>query len=92
MANFGASRPRIAELDEKTNKYINAFKCGELVNTSVNPQYNTASLFGDNRKVEELRLLKQADVVLGVTTMPVKASNVMFGHKVKEDGSEVSNV
>ncbi len=92
MANFGASRPWIAELDEKTNKYINAFKCGELVNTSVNPQYNTASLFGDNRKVEELRLLKQADVVLGVTTMPVKASNVMFGHKVKEDGSEVSNV
>lgn len=91
MAYFGASRPWIAEFDSATNKYKNAFKCGELVNTSVNPQYNTASLFGDNRKVEEIRLFKAADVALGVTTMPSKASDVMFGHKVSEDGSEVSN-
>ncbi len=91
MANFGASRPWVAELDTTTGGYKNAFKCGELVNTSVNPQYNSASLFGDNRKVEEIRLFKTADITLGVTTMPSKASDVMFGHKVNEDGSELSN-
>lgn len=91
MANFGASMPWIAELDAETGAYKNAFKCGELVNTSVNPQYNTAPLYGDNRKVEEIRLFKTADVTLGVTTLPAKASNVMFGHKVSEDGSETSN-
>lgn len=91
MANFGASKPWIAELDGKTGKYKNAFKCGELVNTSINPQYNTASLYGDNRKVEEIRLFKAADITLGVTRIPVQAAEIMFGHKLLEDGSEVQN-
>lgn len=91
MANFGLSKPWVAELDTKTKKYKNAFKCGELVNTSVNPQYNTASLYGDNRKTEEIRRFKAADVTLGVTRLPLKAATVMFGHRVDDDGTEVSN-
>lgn len=91
MANFGASRPWIARLNGKTELYEKAFKCGELVNTSINPQYNTASLYGDNRKVEEIRLLKTADITLGVTRIPVQAAEIMFGHKLLEDGSEVLN-
>ena len=91
MANFGASKPWIAKLNGKTGLYEKAFKCGELVNTSINPQYNTASLYGDNRKVEEIRLLKTADITLGVTRIPVQAAEIMFGHKLLEDGSEVQN-
>ncbi len=91
MANFGASKPWIAKLNGKTGLYEKAFKCGELVNTSINPQYNTAALYGDNRKVEEIRLLKTADITLGVTRIPVQAAEIMFGHKLLEDGSEVMN-
>ena len=91
MANFGASKPWIAKLNGKTGLYEKAFKCGELVNTSINPQYNTASLYGDNRKVEEIRLLKTADITLGVTRIPMQAAEIMFGHKLLEDGSEVMN-
>lgn len=91
MANFGASKPWIARLDGKTGLYEKAFKCGELVNTSINPQYNTSSLYGDNRKVEEIRLLKTADITLGVTRIPVQAAEIMFGHKILDDGSEVLN-
>lgn len=90
MANFGLSHPWIAEWIKGT-EYANAFKCGELVDTQVNPQYNTASLHGDNRKTEEIRLFKSADVTLGVTRMPAQASQIMFGHKTNEDGSELSN-
>ena len=92
MANFGASKPWIAKWDEEMKKYKDAFKCGELVNTSINPQYNTASLHGDNRKVEEIRLFKTADITLGVTRIPVKAATIMFGHNLLEDGSEVQNI
>lgn len=91
MANFGASKPWIARLNGKTGAYESAFKCGELVNTSINPQYNTGSLYGDNRKVEEIRLFKTADITLGVTRIPVQAAEIMFGHKIMEDGSEVKN-
>lgn len=90
MANFGASKPWIAEWVKDT-EYANAFKCGELVNTSVNPQFNTTSLYGDNRKIEEIRLFKTADVTLGATRMPAQAAQIMFGHKTNEDGSELSN-
>lgn len=91
MANFGLSHPWIAEW-VREKQYKGAFRCGELVNTQVNPQYNTAALHGDNRKTEEIRKIKTADVTLGVTRLPVKASRVMFGHKVDEDGSELSNI
>lgn len=91
MPNFGASRPIIAELDTQTNRYKNAFRCGELINTSITPQYNTASLYGDNRKVEEIRLFKTADIAIGVTKLPVLAAKIMFGHRVDESGEEVSN-
>ena len=91
MANFGASKPWISKLNGQTGLYEKAFKCGEMVNTSVNPQYNTATLYGDNRKVEEVRMFKSADITLGVTRLPVQAAEIMFGHKILEDGSEVLN-
>lgn len=92
MANFGASKPWIAKWDEELKKYKEAFKCGELINTSINPQYNTVSLEGDNRKVEEIRLFKAADITLGVTRLPEQAAEIMFGHKILEDGSETQNI
>lgn len=91
MANFGLSMPWIAELDEKTNTYSNAFQCDELVNTSVNPQFNTATLFSNNRKRSEMRKLKTADVILGVAIMPKKAVEIMYGHKINAEGEELSN-
>lgn len=90
MANFGLSRPWIAQYVKKGN-YRNAFRCAEAVNTSVKPNYNEASLPGDNREVERINEFKNADVTMGVTRLPRIASKVMFGHDVSDDGTEISN-
>lgn len=90
MANFGISHPWVAEYVGK-GKYRDAFRCGEAVKTSVNPVYNEASLYGDNRKVESVKEFKEANVTLGVTRMPLVAGRMMFGHDVGTDGTETSN-
>ncbi len=87
MANFGLSLPIIAKLNPDTGKYSDMFKCGTAVNTSVVPNYATGTLWGDNRKVEDVREFKDATVNIEVTSMPVKAAEVLFGHKVAEDGT-----
>lgn len=85
MANYGLSRPWIAKLDPVTEKYSGAFKCGEAVNTSVSPEYNEATLRGDNKEVRRKKKFKSAAVNLGVTYLPAQAGKVMFGHDVSED-------
>lgn len=90
MANFGLSHPWVAEY-VRTGKYKDAFRCGEAVKTSVNPAYNEASLYGDNKKVESVKEFKEATVGLGVTRLPLIASRIMFGHDVSADGAETSN-
>lgn len=87
--NFGLSKPRIAKYnyDEAsgTVSYTQGFACGEAVNTAVTPAYAEASLYGDNKSVEELSEFSSAAVTLGVTRMPLVAANVLFGHAINED-------
>lgn len=87
MANFGLSLPTIAKLNTNTGKYSDRFKCGKATNTSVVPNYATGTLWADNRKAEDVKEFKDATVTLGVDSMPIKASDVVFGHKVNEDGT-----
>lgn len=94
MANFGLSHPIMAKLNVATGAYSDVFKCGKAINTSVTPNYNTAALFADNVQDEDIRELKNATVELGVNTLPIKAGEVLFGHKITkdEDEDEVSNI
>lgn len=90
MPNFGLSKPWIAQYVSKGH-YKNAFRCAEAVNTNVTPSYNEASLFGDNREVENVKEFKNASVALGVTRLPRIAAKIVFGHDVSDDGTETSN-
>ncbi len=91
MANFGLSRPIIARFDAEKGTYSDVMKCGRAVNTSVTPNYNEAHLNADNMQVDEIVEFKNATVELGVDTIPVKAGEIMLGHKIGEDGAETSN-
>ena len=91
MANFGLSHPIIAKLNAATGIYSDAIKCGKAINTSVTPNYNEASLYADNGEDENVKEFKNASVELGVTMVPTKAAEMIFGHKVAEDGTETSN-
>ena len=89
MPNFGLSKPWIARYNPDTNKYSNAFKCGKAINTAVTPNYNEATLHADNQPDEVVSEFKDANVTLGVNTMPLQAAPIMFGHTIKEDGTEI---
>lgn len=88
--NFGLSRPIIAKYaytpasgqDPATVTYSDAFQCGEAMNTTVTPNYAEGSLFGDDKKVDEIREFKDATVSMGTTIMPLKAYNVLYGHTI----------
>lgn len=87
MPNFGLSTPYIAQY-LTDGVYTNGFKCGKAVNTTVTPNYNEASCYGDNIEAEHVKEFKNAAVALGVTTLPLIAKKVCFGHKIDQDSSE----
>ncbi len=91
MANFGLSFPTIAKFNVETGKYSDVLKCGSAINTSVTPNYNEASLFADNRQKESVKEFKNANVELGVDTVPTRAVELLLGHKIEEDGTEISH-
>lgn len=86
MANFGLSLPIIAKLNTNTGTYSDMFQCGKAINTSVVPNYATGSLFADDKKAEDVKEFKDATVSLEVDSMPIKAAEVLFGHKVESNG------
>lgn len=96
--NFGLSKPIIAKYNydesDGTVSYSDLFQCGEAVNTTVTPNYANAKLYGDNKVVEEVNEFTNATLSLGVTKMPLKAANILFGHTIEDDTelTETSNV
>lgn len=91
MANFGLSKPTIAKLNVETGKYSDPFKCGHAINTSVTPNYQSGSLYGDNIQLEQVDEFSNAKVELGIDTLPIKAAEILFGHKITEDGDEINS-
>lgn len=95
MANFGLSNPWVApyqvSADGTQETYGTPIKAGEAVNTNANPKYVETKLHGDNKAVEVVKEYVSTDVTLGVTRIPVVMAEMMFGHKVTEKGTEVSN-
>ncbi len=94
--NYGFSKPYIAKYnyDESagTVSYTDGFTCGEGVNTSIAPAYANAKLYGDNKVCEEINEFVNAEITLGVTRMPLKAAEVLFGHTIDDtEGLETSN-
>jgi len=95
--NFGFSKPYIAKYNynESTGAvtYSDGFQVGEGVNTSVNPNYANAKLYGDNKCVDEVNEFISAAVSLGVTRMPLVAASMLFGHTIDDttEHTEISN-
>ena len=84
MAYIGLAKPFVATLTETPDgaTYSNGFAFGKAVSLDISPEYNEASLYGDNQQVENVKEFKQATITLGTTTIPKEAYNAMFGHAV----------
>lgn len=92
MAFFGLSHPIMAKLNVATGVYSDPFKCGKAINTSVTPNHNEVETYADNGLDESVKEFKNANVELGVNTIPKKAAEILFGHKIGEDGTETANI
>lgn len=82
MAYFGLSKPYIAKLGATEGTYTLGFKCGKAVAIEINPTSSEGKLYGDNVLAEYASEFKEAAVTLDVTTLPLEAANVLFGHTV----------
>lgn len=84
MAYIGLAKPVVATLTESggTASYSNGFAFGKAVSLDITPNYNEASLYGDNQQEESTKEFKNATVSLGITSIPVSAFSTMFGHAV----------
>ena len=83
MAQYGLSNPFIAKLGVE-GTYTLGFQCGKAVKTGIVPKYATAKLYADNIVAEQVDEFVEAAVTLGVSTLPVVAQTVLFGHEVAE--------
>ena len=83
---FGLSKliiaKRTVDAGTGTVSYSDAFQCGEAMKATITPNYVTGELYGDNRKVADISEFVDASVVLGSTTMPYQATQILFGHDV----------
>ncbi len=98
MAYIGLVKPTIARLSGEdmgrvdvtvAPKYIDGFTCGKAIGLDISPQYAEGSLYADDGKAEYDKEFKYADITLNTSTLPRKAHEIMFGHKVdtKENGT-----
>lgn len=92
MAYVGLAYIVMAQLESFSNgkpMYKNGFVAGEAISADITPNYNEGSLYGNNRQVEYAKEFKQADIKLGLTRLPVIASEVLYGHTLSDDKKEV---
>lgn len=52
---------------------------GEAMSVGMTPQFNSASLYGDDKAVANVTAFKQLDLSLQTTTLPLAAYTAMFG-------------
>lgn len=83
MAYIGLRKPIIGKRTG-TKKYEEPFALGKAVSLQVTPNYAEGSLYADDMQAEYDKEFNYAEVTMGTSTIPIKAHEAMFGHKVTE--------
>lgn len=93
MAYIGLTTPIFAlgNYAAATPTYTKGFVCGKAMSTDIDPQYAEGSLYGDNSQAEYDNEFKNANITLGTTTLPIEAEEVLYGHTVSEDKTEITD-
>lgn len=80
MAYFGVSYVILAKLAVGTEKYSDGIILG-MCGTSVTPNYADSSLDVDDRVGHHKKSFQDADITVDVEEIPLKAGEMLFGHK-----------
>lgn len=89
MAYIGLKKPIIGKRTG-AKKYEAPSALGKAVSMTITPNYNEASLYGDDALAEYDKYFKDADITLGTTTIPIAMHETMFGHTVSSSDNTVS--
>lgn len=84
MAYIGLRKTYIAKLE--SGSYTGPETVGHAVSTEVTPNFAEGELYGDDMVVESDREFVDADINIGVTTVPKAFNDTMFGNTVGADG------
>ena len=88
MAYVGLRKPIIGKRNGD-GTYNEPFYMGKAIGLQVTPNYAEGSLYGDDLQAEYDKEFTYAEVTLNTSTIPIKAHNEMFGHKVNEEEKSV---
>ena len=93
MAQYKVAYPYVAAIKTEPKSaeatYEKGLALGKMIDVEVTPNYNEASLYGDNALSEYVKEFKDLDVTLNTTSLPVEAFTALFGQTVTEDNKEV---
>lgn len=78
----GLKYPYIAQYNESTGAYTNGFLANKGVEIVMTPTFNSVPYPGDDQIVKQIDVFKNATVAAKVTSLPIAAATVMFGHTV----------
>lgn len=78
----GLRYPYISKLNESTGLYESGFVANKGVELVFTPAFNTTSYPGDDKIVKQIDIFKNATVAAKVTSLPIVAASVVFGHTV----------
>lgn len=93
MAQYKVAYPYVAAIKTEPEAteatYEKGLALGKMIDVEVTPNYNEASLYGDNALSEYVKEFKDLDVTLNTTSLPVEAFTALFGQTVEENNKEV---
>lgn len=85
---IGMSKPIVAKYSynavTKKVTYTDATYLGEAMTGTFTPNYAESSLYGDDRKVDNTKEITDIAIALGVTKLPIKAHNILYGSEINE--------
>lgn len=84
MAYIGLRKTYIAKIVNEA--YTALATLAHAVSTDITPNYAEGSLYGDDMMVESDKEFKDADISMGVTTLPQSFRSTMFGNTVGDSG------
>lgn len=86
MAQYKAKMPIFApiktESDGASATYDKGIVLGKMMSLNLTPNFNEASLYGDDAQAEYEKEFKDLDVSLNTTFLPAEAYQAMFGSTV----------
>lgn len=83
MAYVGLRKLIIGKMKSE-GTYETPIQLGKAIGVNVNPNYAEGSLYADDEQAEYDKEFTYADVTLNTSTIPIEASEAMFGHMANE--------